>query len=257
MKKQKKKDMFILFVRNMKKEKIGTKLIIGILASVVAFILLGIFELFWIQIVCSGVFLFGICKFISGLVGVVNVIHIIRKKEKYGRIFNEIGQEQFQFDYDLEKNIYSHLCCMCFEGEKTEELDSTLKIETYKEWKRHIEEKYRNYDSDQLTEFSKYLNQRLRGLKPDSDFLKTVFAVMLALVVEGGFDIILDNQIKYGDLNVASVLVIESILSSVVVIPIIFFGIIAVKPIIQNDAEQNFLTDFKEIIDGMIKKEDK
>lgn len=59
-------------------------------------------------------------------------------KRKYKRNLDEIGQRQFNFDFQLEKIVCQYLCCEPLEKEILCDLDEKYKFNSYHQWKDYI-----------------------------------------------------------------------------------------------------------------------
>lgn len=86
-------------------------------------------------------------------------------------------------------------------------LGDDLRFETYQQWKQYVCNKFINYRTEELMEFSRYLNYEKRSTRP------MLFILLLS------FSII---KMMY--------------------------------PIFDNNIDENFYADYKEIIDDVIKE---
>ena len=171
------------------------------------------------------------------------------KEEK--RTLEQRGKEKYQFDLKAELNIYSYLWCA--KGYEQLEIDDNEKFDTYRQWKSYVESKHSDCNKEDLIEFSKYLNQRLRNLKPKKEYNGVVIAVIIALVVDKLHDLITDI------IDIAETVPNPIAGSCIVVIPFIILLVICVPlllnfllPIEKDEIMTNLLIDYKEIIDEKI-----
>jgi len=185
------------------------------------------------------------------------------KLKKHRRTLNVIGKEKFDFDYSREKYIYSCLCRVLVKKWNVED-NPKYGFNSYKEWELYIREKYSQYDKEKLNEFSRYLNLRLRNIRPDRDIMKLFIPVMLTLFVDGAYDAIEDVMaLDVPDTQSIAWVMAMFIVSLLVVAFIVFMLWQIISPIMNSDLEKNMFTDYKEIIDRMIteiedvKKEDR
>ncbi len=179
----------------------------------------------------------------------------IFKKKKQKRTLDTIGKEEYNFDFQLEKDIYQNLCCIRIKKKVIKKLEQkNLKIYTYSEWKQYIYNKYKNYNEAQLLEFSKYLNQRIRNVKPFREVWDLFVTVIMTFVfVEGGKALIgkLESFKSNDDI------IIKYLIALIFIVITIFWVIRQVIiPKLDNDIEEHLYKDYKEIIDGMINKEE-
>lgn len=171
--------------------------------------------------------------------------------KKAGQTLNEIGKRWYDFDFELERVIYCYLCCRCIKergfARDLRKLNEKLKFESYQEWKQYICNKYQNYSKEKLTEFSRYLNQRIRNKKPFNEILIILCTVLVSLTLSQMFDMFLNT---YERLSIKLVWFISCI---IIVLPV-FYGIVRfLCHIFDSDIEKNFFEDYKEIIDEIIK----
>lgn len=172
-------------------------------------------------------------------------------KRKSGRTLDNIGKRWHNFDFQSEKNIYCYLCCDKMKKRALKKLDEKLKFVSYSQWKQYICDKYENYNKDELIEFSRYLNQRIRRIKPIREFIRLCFSAIITLVITKMIEVF--YSIDTAKLNsMLSIVIIEIIVIVFVVIPFILFLIEIFIPIREDNTEENFLKDYKEVIDKII-----
>lgn len=172
------------------------------------------------------------------------------KGKKAGKSLEEIGKRWYDFDFVLERTIYCYLCCSREKKRKIRKLDEKLKFESYQQWKKYIWDKYERYDKDRLYEFSKYLNQRIRNIRPNREYWSIVATVLLTLVITKIVDIILNPQMNFNDIP----LFVGVLFISVLVTVLLWFILIQTfYPMFDNNIDENFLRDYKEVIDEIVK----
>lgn len=175
----------------------------------------------------------------------------MKKCRNTKKTLEKIGKKWHNFDLKSEKTIYCYLCCIRVGKCKLRKLDYDLRFESYLQWKKYVAYKYQNFDIDELIEFSRYLNQRIRIIKPSHEYLViTITAVISAL-----FTRLIDSyaNMQIDSINLSMVNIIRIVLFLILIfIIVLFFAIQMLMPILQNDVEKNFLSDYKEIIDEMI-----
>lgn len=177
-------------------------------------------------------------------------------KRKSGRTLKNIGIRWYNFDFQLEKNIYCYLCCNKIERRKLKKLDEKLKFVSYSQWKQYICNKYENYNSDELKEFDRYLNQIMRNINPTREYIRLFIPVIITLVITKVAEVF--YSIHTAELNsLLSVVIIEPIFSVFVIIPAALLLIETFIPIREDNVDENFLKDYKEIIDEIIKSKRK
>lgn len=172
-------------------------------------------------------------------------------KRKFGRTLDNIGIRWHDFDFQLEKNIYCYLCCNKMKKRALKKLDEKLKFVLYSQWKQYICNKYANYNRDELIEFSRYLNQRIRNIKPLREFIRLCLSAIITLVISKIMEVF--HSIDTTGLNsMLSITIIEYMVIVLIVISVVFLLIETFIPIREDNVNENFLKDYKEIIDEII-----
>lgn len=174
------------------------------------------------------------------------------KTKKNRKTLKEIGKRWYNFDFGLERNIYCYLCCIQVKSRKLRKLNKELKFESYKQWNTYVKNKYKNFDKDILIEFSRYLNLRMRNISPDHEYWSITATVVLTVFLTSLFDKVFYQQINLEGLSGISAIVVISILELFVLITIMFVIVQTMKPIFDSSVDDNFLKDYKEIIDQLI-----
>lgn len=168
------------------------------------------------------------------------------------RTIDKTGKLFYDFDFNLERNIYEYLCFSSKKGLKR--LNEKVRFETYKQWKQYVCNRYKDYSKSKLIEFSRYLNQRIRNKKPYHEY----WSIMLAIILTLAFTKIVDFSLS--KLNETTAMAsIEGIILSLFIEFLIIGSIVAIifwtlPTLINNNIDENFLRDYKEIIDEIIKE---
>lgn len=178
------------------------------------------------------------------------------KRKEYKRKLNEIGIRKFEFNFHKEKNIYTCLCLVPGYRRILKEIEDEYKFGSYGEWKKYIEDKRKSSNKQDLMEFSRYLNQRLRNVKPVKQANEIFVSVALALVIEKFVEVLLEST--------EIVSITETRWEILIVYALIMLGIAGfvfvlwnlISPIWDYNLEENFILDYKEIVDNLIDKAD-
>lgn len=174
----------------------------------------------------------------------------MRKKYNIKNVAN-----YYKFDADYETKIYKYLCCKRLNKKVVKKMNDGIKFITYHQWKNYIQDKYKDLNKLELMEFSHFLNQKIRNLKPGYEYWKIIVPIIITLMVEELFSTLIDiSQIK---INTVFELCIELII--IIFVMIIGFQIFinTTKPIWDVTDKIDFYSDYKEIIDKMIENYDK
>lgn len=160
--------------------------------------------------------------------------------------------DKYEFDEQYEVNIYKYLCFKRLKKKAEKKMNESVKFITYDQWKRYINDKYKNFTYYDLNEFSHFLNQRIRNISPELENWKLVIPVILALFAEEFFQQIINlSNIPFNSILqvfIELILLVGVIISSVFVVEKIF------EPTWWVSDRKNFYMDYKEIIDEMLKE---
>lgn len=175
-------------------------------------------------------------------------------KRKSGRTLDNIGKRWYEFDFQSEKNIYCYLCCDDTRRKKIKKLDGKLEFVSYSQWKQYICNKYENYNKDDLMEFSRYLNQRIRNIKPGREYLNIILPCFIPSISTIVYEWIIEPDLK---ISIQSGL--NAVIYGVLITMSLIFSMCSIakkvfSPILENNIDANLLKDYKEIIDEIISK---
>ena len=175
-----------------------------------------------------------------------------RNKCKKNKCVNQRRREFYRFDIEQEQNIYTYLCKGKLKAKALKKLSDDLKFETYAQWKQYIWNKYHEFSDEKLEEFSRYLNQRLRNIKPAYEYLKMIIPVILALVINEFFKILVSIVQLKPDSMFGVMLGCGLI---ILVLCLLIYATIKIAiQLSDEEDERNFYLDYKEIIDEMIEE---
>lgn len=174
------------------------------------------------------------------------------KRKKQREHINEIGKNNYYFDYDLEKRIYCYVCCGYMKKRYEDKLDSEYKFNSYSEWRRYVYNKYEWYCKDGLMEFSRYLNQGIRNVKPSREYWSLVVPVLLSVCLAELFRSFLEIKTTFENSPILA-LIIAVVIGLGVWGGVLWFMIWqTIKPINDDNLDENMFIDYKEIIDEII-----
>ena len=180
--------------------------------------------------------------------------------KKLKRNENNIGKDNFEFDYEKEKNKYCYLWGIKTYKKGIRKLADNEKFEYYSEWSQYIIGKYNGYSLEMLNEFSRYLGQRVKNLKPYIEAWNIMIPIMITLLITVIFNLLVDITTTEPETKIALTvssffcLVIGFVIIFVIVFVIYFKLLLDVTtPLWDNNTEENLLTDYKEVIDNLIK----
>lgn len=161
----------------------------------------------------------------------------------------------YKFDESYEMNIYKYLCCRKMKKKIKEKMDNDIKFITYHQWENYIQNKYKNLNKSELKEFSHFLNLRIRNLKPEHEYWNIVITVLLTILTEKAYNEFINMTINESD-NIAKIigqfLFVIGVGASIFIILIVKIT----KSIWDVSDKSDFYSDYKKIIDNMIKKFD-
>lgn len=178
------------------------------------------------------------------------------KSKKAGKTLDEIGKKWHDFNFKSERLIYSYLCCNRSRliNMELRNLNKDLKFEEYRQWKQYICNKYQNYSRDKLIEFSRYLKLMIRNIKPNHEYWIIMATALLSIVFTMVINVTIELN-KQFNINSDWIKILITILSGILFILFSAYLIIKiVYPIFDDYFDENFLRDYKEIIDEIIKE---
>lgn len=173
------------------------------------------------------------------------------QKQSKRKKLNKLGEECYGFDFKLEKNIYCYLCCVRMNSLKLRNLKAEFRFDFYQQWKRYVRNNNEKFDKDKLIEFSRYLNLKIKNTNPSREYWNISATVLLSVIITNIFDEVLSMKF---DLQGVSLLVAILIIEFLIVIPIGLIISQTMKPLFDSHLDENFLKDYKEIIDEIIKE---
>ena len=180
------------------------------------------------------------------------------KKQK--RNIFTIGKENFEFDYSKEKKIYSFLWGLKISKKEEKELLDNEKMNNHAEWSSYINNKYKDCSDEKLKEFSKFLSQRIKTLKPHIEISNITVPIMITLIIDSIFELLTDLAITDSTENIvlsASTFWGMFIVLFIALLVLLFVFVMLISNVISpfwdNNTEELLITDYKEVIDNMIK----
>lgn len=176
------------------------------------------------------------------------------KRKIYKRTLNNVGKEKYSFDYYEEKNIYLYVCHQHLKKSVKEKMNAKVKFDSYSEWRNYVSGKYKEYDKHGLMEFDRYLTQRIRNVKPGRDYWEMVATILLTIFITKIFDELLDVFPVLSNLPVLLAIVAWILVAGTIITVTYIVIWQTIIPIYEDNAEENLLIDYKEIIDDMIKE---
>ena len=139
---------------------------------------------------------------------------------------------------------------LCYK--KDERLDDKYKFKSYKQWKDYITNKYSVFSIEQLQEFDRWLNQKIRLRKPDHEYRNTCITVLITwfftkLLDEFSDKVEVTNNIEgvMGIFKMGVLIVIT--FCAVLFVTNHFYG-----NLLESNETIALYTDYKEIIDEII-----
>lgn len=166
------------------------------------------------------------------------------------KCINQRRMEFYKFDIAQEQYIYKYLCTGNIKEMK--KISPDTRFNTYGQWKQYILDKYHDFSDQKLVEFSHFLNQCLRKIRPVYEYWKMMIPVILTLIIDKLFKFLVSME----DFKLNSL--VEAIVNCMLVGgTLIFFIYLMARiaiPLSNGENERNFYLDYKEIIDEMIEK---
>ena len=178
------------------------------------------------------------------------------EKQKYTRSIKKVGKENYNFDFELEKGIYYYLCCVPIKKKESKKIKEELQFESYREWKNYIWNKYCDYSDEGLFEFSRYLNQCIRNIEPNHEFSNIMISIIPAISFTKLVEVLFTNKNDFIGSSKLVIFVVILIMIGALAVYMFFVVWNIITPLWKYNREENFLKDYKEIIDDMRKYTD-
>lgn len=153
----------------------------------------------------------------------------------------------FGFDFELEAKIYKHLCY-----KKDERLDDKYKFKSYKQWKDYITNKYSVFSIEQLQEFDRWLNQKIRLRKPDHEYRNTCITVLITWFFTKLLDEFSDKVEVTNNIEGVMGIFMMGVLCLIIFCVVLFVTNYLCGYLFENNETIALYTDYKEIIDEII-----
>lgn len=176
---------------------------------------------------------------------------MIRGK-KVRRDFNKIGKNCYGFDFVSERNIYCYLCCYHIKRRELRKLQDNLKFDTYRQWKRYVNNKYFNLSKEQLVEFSRYLNCEIRNISSFRKYWDIITPILLSILFAKICEAIISIYSEFLGTQIEIMLLITLLLEVLIIMILTPIIIKMMYPFFDSNIDENFYTDYKEIIDEII-----
>lgn len=169
-------------------------------------------------------------------------------KEKRSK--KESAENYYQFNERIEKDIYAYVCLKHRRKRSIKKMDTSLKFGTYTEWNKYVKNKYQDFSNEKLNDFSHFLNLKIRNVVPESEYLRLLSSVFIALLMEKGIDIALEAMSSEANSFEAMAIKMMGLVVMGIILGIAVLEIL--QPLFKTSEARNFYTDYKEIIDNMI-----
>jgi ABC-type multidrug transport system permease subunit len=151
------------------------------------------------------------------------------------------------FDFDLEKKIFKYL----YYGKKRK-LDKENQINSYMDWKHRIEKMYSSFSIEQLQDFSRWLNQKIRDSKPSHEYSQICITVLITWFLTKVLD---EYCNRITNLKISFLAIV---IFSIIVFFIVLYGCSKLYDMLFTENMKIALyTDYKEVIDDLISQKEK
>ena len=163
-----------------------------------------------------------------------------------------LSNDNFLFDEERELDIYRYLCKEKLKKKREKKISDCL-FKRYNDWKNYITNKYKNYEAQQLTEFSRFLNQQLRRSKILNPIIIMYFSPVISYYITYLISCFGDGTVKEQTDSISFQIspLVDIVLNMCAVAFIVF---VAYKIYSQESMKNEFYEDYKEIIDEIIEK---
>lgn len=176
---------------------------------------------------------------------------MIRRTHK--NCIKELGKERFNFDYKDELIKYKYLCGVKIKRREYVRCVKNCFPYSYQQWKDYIVKKYSIYSKSQLEEFSRYLELGVR----DNNMARELQGIVFAALLSSMFAILFGNIIlPFAEVvnSIWGLLALIIILFVLVIPEILLFIYVVYKPIRNRNLEEEMYSDYRKIINEIIKE---
>lgn len=173
-------------------------------------------------------------------------------KKELKKDIKKIGKDKYKFDYEKELLVYKYVCCKRIKKRELEKLTNNQKFDCYLYWKQSICERYKDYNYEELLNFSRYLNQRIRNEVPNKEYSRIYIPVILSLGITSIYNVIVNTKFDLFDCSTCIKIGIAIIYVLLITVSLFFVVWFTYNPLYENNDEENLLIDYKEIIDEIL-----
>lgn len=132
---------------------------------------------------------------------------------------------------------------MCYKRVKRKELrilNDDMKFEEYRQWKQYICSKYQSCSKEKLIEFSRYLNLKIRDIKPSHVYWSIMAAAFVSVLFTMVMNFVMGMQLDISSNTFWSMLLITILLEFSFIAVLIYLIMKIVMPIYDNYFDENF-----------------
>lgn len=180
---------------------------------------------------------------------------IILKRDKRKSFIKANGIKNYGFNFKKEFNKYLFLCGERIKKSQWKKLDDNDKFYTYEQWETSIKTKYSVYSIKALEQFYKYLNHCQRKVQPDKEFINPYISALFTLIMTFFVTVLCAKTISEEQFSLDCEFLIKFVLLLIIVSVILSLVIkLGIKSFTNKSIEYDFYSDYKEIIDNIIKE---
>lgn len=119
------------------------------------------------------------------------------------RINSKYIKENFRFNLNKEKAIYSYLCGERLNKKQKKLLDDNIRFSRYMDWRKYQFDKYNKYNKEGLIEFEKTLNLYLRNTNQD----KNIYQIFISSFVSVIFSRFISEYVQSSSESILSIII--------------------------------------------------
>lgn len=158
------------------------------------------------------------------------------------------------FDLKQELQIYKYVCQEKMSYIERRELENNNRehmYTTYAQWREYVEKKFEHYSKDELEEFSRYLNHRIRINEPSKEYWNIMISSLMASIIS----IIMNKVEEISCVQNMPLVILRAVFVflgiSALGFTLAFFLKLFLNILWDENTNKNFYIDYKEIIDEM------
>lgn len=153
-------------------------------------------------------------------------------------------ENNFNFNLDKEKAIYSYLCGERLNRKQKKILNDSIRFGRYSDWRKYQFGNYSKYSKESLIEFDKVLNLYLRDINQNKNIYQIFISSFISVILSRFFT----EYVNMSNENIISMIVWNVSLPFLIAMLLV----LAYKSLYDETRYIPFFEDMKEVIEEII-----